>query len=239
MSDDVANAVSFALAVASVVVGSFLYDLLQSRRRRPHLDFYTTQSKERLGFVIRSKNKTLKEARVRCNFIEYDWESRDGEKVRRKDILVGDDQSVIYPFLHSAVWIDSKDFSHKLDGTPYTPVPTQRGYRGGVLVTLIEVTTGETFWQHLFMVPGEAVEYGLEPGNVLVAEFPISLQLIAEEIEEERDYSVRFGLDTVRVANLREEKPTIEYARIPSTTARFPSFECIRHVPGYTTLTLS
>ena len=227
--DDFGTAISFALAVASVVVGSFLYDVLQSRRRRPRLDFYTTQSKERLGFVIRSKNKTLKEARARCNLIEYDWESGDGVKARRKDILVGDDQSVIYPFQHNAVWIDSKDFSHKLDGTPYTPVPTQAGVRGGVLVTLVEVTTGETFWKHLFMVPTEAVEFGLIPGNVLVAEFPISLQLIAEEIEEERDYSVKFGLETVRIANLQEENPTIEYAfslrkkRLPPVSQRYSS----------------
>jgi len=211
LSDNLGTLLGFLLAVASVVVGSFLYDFLKRKRNKPRLELATKQEKNRLGFEVRSKNKTLREARVRCNHVEYEWESKEGGLTRRKDILVGDDPSVFYPFRHNGVWIDKKDLPSVLGGTPVTPAHDKRDVRGGLLVTITETTIGKEYWRRLFTLPEQATAVMLTPGNAPPAEFLISIQVIAQEIEEEGDYAVRVGLNEVWVTNLDRENPQIGY----------------------------
>src|SRR6266568_9429273 len=143
--------IAFALAVASVVLGNFVYDTLRERRNRLRLDFETKQETERLGISVTCRHGYLTEARVRCNNVEYEWETAEGTKAQ-KNILAGDDPSVFYPFKHNATWIDAKDFSPRLNGIPYTPITPPEGgrVRGAVLLTLIDATTSKKFWNHMF-----------------------------------------------------------------------------------------
>src|SRR6266566_1697859 len=178
--------IAFALAVASVVLGNFVYDTLRERRNRLRLDFQTKQEDERLGISVTCRHGYLTDARVRCNNVEYQWETAEGAKAQ-KNILAGDDASVFYPFKHTVTWIDAKDFSDALTGTPYTPLVHREGapVRGAVLLTLIDAPTGKKFWSHMFMVGGGAVSLFIEPGSVLPAEFPLFIKIIAKEIIEE------------------------------------------------------
>jgi hypothetical protein len=111
--------IGFLLAIGSVVLGNFLYDAVRERRNRLRLDFETVQETERLGISVKCQRGYLTDARVRCNNMEYQWETSDG-LTTRKSILAGDDPSVFYPFKHSATWIDAKNFSEELNGTPYS-----------------------------------------------------------------------------------------------------------------------
>lgn len=191
-------------------MGNFLYDTLQERRNRLRLHLEVRQEYERLGFSVRSKHGNLTGARVRCNRVQYEWESGDGVKTREKDIFAGDDPSVFYPFKHSATWIDSKDLAD-LTETPYTSlVPKGGQVRGAVLLKLIDDTTEKTSWTHMFILGKDAVEIMLAAGNALPGEFPIYIQIIAQEIEEEKYYTVGLGAP-LTVIDLDREKPIIRY----------------------------
>ena len=203
--------IAFVFAVASVVVGDSIYDNLRKRRDRLRLDFQTKQEEERLGISVRCRHGYLTDARIRCNNVEYGWETAGGV-LNQKSILAGDDPSVFYPFKHRADWIDIKDFSDKLTGTPYTPIaPRQSGpVRGAVLLRLFDGPTGQEFWRHLYMIGQGPTAVMVEPGNVLPAEFPIFIKIIAKEIVEEKHYGVGLGAP-LQIFDLDREKPIIRY----------------------------
>lgn len=174
------------------------------------MDLQVRQEDERLGFALRSLNRNLRDARVRLNHVEYDWEFADGSHNRRKDIFVGDDPSMFFPFKHSFEWIEPKDLEAVLHRTAAQIIaPKGEPVRGGVLLKLADVSTGKEFWSHLFII-GEGELVILSPGNVLPGEFAISIQIIAAEIEEEMHFDVGLGTP-LQVFDLDKEKPIIRY----------------------------
>ena len=86
--------------IAAILVAEMLFERIQRRRSTPKIEIGITEDElgDRIGFLIFSRNKTLKDARARCNDISYPWEEKDGSKLPKKDIFVGDEPSVFYPF---------------------------------------------------------------------------------------------------------------------------------------------
>jgi hypothetical protein len=192
------------VAIVLTVVGVVIADMILTYHRKAKFVIETIHKGDKLGFSVSVKRRTIKDARVRCNNMDYPWEN--GTTSKRKDLFVGDTPSFVFPFQAKVEYVDDisskfKDWIKKDGEDP-----------NGILITIREISTQDVVGSYgipLSFPKGsaQAFIYGhFDRIHFLDA----SIRIIGEGIEEERDYLLRVGLDTIYIPAIRDGKPVPE-----------------------------
>jgi len=127
---------SLILTIIGVVIGGLAVYYLLRVRGKPRLFIKTLVRGDNLGFSVSVERNMIKDARVRCNNINYFWE--DGTKLERKDLYVGDAPSSFFPYRVNVEYVN-----HMSEYSTWTCEEEGR-FRGGVLITVKETTIQKT-----------------------------------------------------------------------------------------------
>jgi hypothetical protein len=191
--------ITFIGGVVTVVLSEVLMDYL----KKPKFIIETIHKGDKLGFNVRVKKRTVKDARIRCNNIDYFWEN--GNKIERKDLYVGDNPSSFYPFQVTV------EYAEDVSNYPRWVSSDKEYEKGGVLLTVREITTQKTVYVEAFPIPKGVTIMWFYSHYTEKPLFNASIRLIGEGIEEERDYSLWVGLNNLVVPAIREGKPIMDY----------------------------
>ncbi|MGD0029391.1 MAG: hypothetical protein ABSC91_10685 [Candidatus Bathyarchaeia archaeon] len=148
----------------------------------------------------------IRDARVRCNNINYFWEDRT--RLERKDLYVGDAPCSFFPYRVNVEYV-----SHISENSGWTHEEESR-LSGGVLITVKEMTTQKTVHIEGHPIPKNfttPVVFARSPSEPI---FNASIRIIGEGVEEKRDYSLNVGLDSLIVPAIKEGKPLMDYVSI-------------------------
>lgn len=194
------------LTIVGVVIGELaIYHLLRALEK-PKLIISTARRENKLGFSVSVKKKMVKDARVRCNNINYFWEEKDGKEIERKDLFVGDSPSFFFPFQVDVEYVTD------LFGYPNVMVlKCVKEYSGGILITVKELKSQKIVYQLVYAIP---IRTRSMIGNFHYANKPVitaSVRIIGEGIEQEKDYSLCVGLNRLVIPAIKEGKPIMDY----------------------------
>jgi hypothetical protein len=188
--------------IGVVIAGVAVYYLLRAIGK-PRLFIKTLVKGDNLGFSVSVERNVIKDARVRCNNINYFWE--DGTRLERKDLYVGDAPSSFFPYRVNVEYVN-----HISENSGWTPEEEAR-FSGGVLVTVKEITTQKTVHVEGHPIPKNAttpVVFARSPREPMLN---VSIRIIGEGVEEKIDYSLDVGLNSLIVPAIKEGKPLMDY----------------------------
>lgn len=154
----------------------------------------------------------MRDARVRCNQANYDWEGVNGNEIERKDIFVGDSPSAFFPFMSEATWLNPSQMEgqyatwHSFESKQDRPEETQ----GAVIITATERKSRKIIFRLGYVFPkGGKEAWIFNPSGRGQPVFKASIRIIAEGIEEVRDYSVSLSMNNIRISGLDSDSPSI------------------------------
>jgi hypothetical protein len=191
------------LTIIGVVIGGLAVYYLLRVRGKPRLFIQTLVKGDNLGFGVSVERNMIKDARVRCNDINYFWE--DGTRLERKDLYVGDAPSSFFPYRVNVEYVN-----HISEHSKWTYEDETR-FSGGVLITVKEMATQKTVHVEGHPIPKNVmtpVVFARSPKEPI---FDASIRIIGEGVEEKRDYSLNVGLNSLIVPAIKEGKPLMDY----------------------------
>lgn len=210
----------FALTVEGVLVAEMALYQIMRRMERAKLKIMIAEKQDELlvktGFVkghlkleVRSLNKTLKDARVLCNNTHYPWIYENGKTREKRDILVGESPACFSPLIIEGKILSEGDVVKEPEGYSEMWIGTEppkdahgvpEGLsipKGAQAIRLIirEATSGKEATRFGIVAPLSIPDMLLEMRGVKVIEnTDLSIRIIAEGIEEVRDYSLALDL---------------------------------------------
>lgn|GEM_PF-5781265 len=223
---------NFFVIVEGALASGMMLNEIMKKRERVELEMSSIHKGNKVGFTIRSKNKTLKGAQVRFNGKNYDWETETGNSLHTMDIFVGDEPpATFFPLKVKAEWLDKAHLDDVPQGIVILTVSDSQSLRKKSIdkkdfsekVETIgvfeysEIQTDKIVWQFAIAMPEKSVSpigkdgLGVPLGDFgkLLGELKVSIRLIAEGIEEERDYSM--GMRIVGVHYGEPDSHRLEY----------------------------
>jgi hypothetical protein len=187
--------------IGVVIAGVAVYYLLRAIGK-PRFSIKTLVKGDNLGFSVSVERNMIKDARVRCNNINYFWE--DGTRLERKDLYVGDVPSSFFPYRVNVEYVNNISENSRTH-------EEEARFRCGVLITIKEITTQKTVHVEGHPIPKNfttPVLFGRSPKEPI---FNASIRVIGEGVEEKRDYSLNVGLNSLIVPAIKEGKPLMAY----------------------------
>jgi hypothetical protein len=193
------------ITVVGVVIAELALYKYMRAMERPKIVIGTARQGNNLGFSVTVRRKMIKDARVRCNNMNYVWE--DEGKPERKDLFVGDTPSLFFPFQMSMKYVDD------ISNYPYWSSNGQKLVGNGILTTVTETKTQETVYEMCTAIPEGVVtmivlgQYMNEPS------FNATVRIIGEGIEEVKEYFLHLGLNSLVIPAIREGKPIMDFVQ--------------------------
>ena len=197
------------MSIIAVVIGEMaVYELLKTRGK-PKININALCKFGKLGFSVSVEKKMVKDARVRCNNISYDWETlkdkNSTSSVSRKDLHVGDTPSTFFPYQVTMEFME--DFSK------YLKVIVPEGeteFIGAISIKVAERTTLKTVYDFVLAIPTHTTWVAMLANYTREPAFVASIRLIGEGIEEVRDYACYLKLKRLNIP-IKEGKPVMDY----------------------------
>jgi len=188
--------------IIGVVIGELAVFSYLEARKRPKIVIGILKKENKLGFCVSVEKRTIKDARVRCNGINYPWEN--GTNIERKDLYVGDNPSSFFPYQVSAEFID--------DVSKVTRWSIRENEKsGGVSIAVKEIITQKIVFNSVCQIPKDATLMHVFADYAETPAFIASIRIIGEGIEETRDYPLRVGLKGLTIGAIKEGKPLMDY----------------------------
>lgn len=174
------------------------------RHEKPKINIETIRKDEKLGFTVSVGKKMIKDARIRCNNINYTWD--DGAS--RRDLFVGDTPSIFYPFETKIKYAeDITEYPH------WGLNKTELESGTGIIVSVVEITTQKTVYVEGIPIPKNSDFLFLDGRYSNKPLLKVSIRIIGEGIEEEKDYTLHIGLSNLLIPAIKEGKPIMDYAK--------------------------
>lgn len=195
---------SLVFTAIGVLIGGLAVYYLLRVRGKPRISIKTLVKGDNLGFSVSVERSMIKDARVRCNNVNYFWE--DGTRLERKDLDVGDVPSSFFPYQVNVEYVDDISIHSKWT---YDKIEGKEPY-GGVLITVKEMTTRETVHVKGYPIPKNVKTpsiFAPYASDLLSA----CVRIIGEGVEEKRDYSLNVGLNSLIVPAFKEGKSLMDY----------------------------
>lgn len=178
-----------------------------------------------LGFVVSVKRKMVKDARVRCNGKEYSWVGEKDDTVERKDLYVGDIPSKFFPFEGTLEYLENVTVEYlkntsKLPSNYHWAFFADKKHKPllglsnkGVLMTLRDKVTKETILSNGIVLPRfEELPKDFHAWDVQASlnvnrlkTFDVSIRLIGEGIEEEKDYVMSLSFYALNMSVIEDK----------------------------------
>lgn len=191
------------VTIIGVVISEVALYYYFRRREKPRINISVSNEKDRLGFSVSTEKKVIRDARVRCNKINYAWENQDGAKIERKDLYVGDLPSTFYPFQVKLEYLE--------DITKYRRwIWDEEGGTGGIVASIIEAETKKTVFTAGYQIPQKATAMWVMGKFAGKPFYDLSIRIIGEGIEEVKDYSLHIGLNSLLIPVIKEGKPIMD-----------------------------
>lgn len=208
MDSIVDNAWVVLVAILSGVVSFLIGELLWASLKKPKLVIEISNVKQgKLGFSVHVRKKFVRNATVRCDDVEYNWEKDDETKSREVDLRIGDRPVTFYPYKVSVVFVETLV---GYENVVYTP--QARTYIGGALISVEENVTKTIVYCIVYAIPDH---FRLMLGPVQIATehvFVAHIKITGEGIEEESNYVIYVGLDKLLIHAVEDKsKALIDY----------------------------
>lgn len=169
-----------------------------------------------LGFTIGVKKRMVKDARIRCNNKKYSWVEEDGHLIERKDLDIGDVPSQFFPFEGILEYREDIpiEFFQNMSKLPpehhWVYIRDKKGEpllglsNNGLALTLKDKVSEEVIFSNGLLLPNfkklpdnilknDSTRYLVSSeitGSIEVSKLDVSIRLIGEGIEEEKDYKL-------------------------------------------------
>lgn len=159
---------------------------------------------------VQSMNKTLRDARVYCNGIWYPWKYESGLELKR-DILVGEEPPAFFvPFQVSMEAVaEPKTLNEQPEGTQMLMLePQEQALKSAILIIMTEMTTKKEVTRLIIVTPYEMPEGSCDLSGIdKFFEGPkLSIRIVAEGIEEVKDYDRELRLRRLALFRDKNEK---------------------------------
>jgi hypothetical protein len=191
------------LTIIGVVIADLAVATFLARRGKPKIAIDTVREGDKLGFKVSVDRRTIKNARVRCNNMSYDWKVEPSGETGYKDLLVGDEPSSFFPFQVSADYGNTKV---KFQVNQQTVGPYN-----AVLISVKEITTQKNILRNVIPISKEMASFFYFAPYADEPHFDVSIRIIGEGIEEVKDYSLHVGLNSLSIPIIKEGKPLMDY----------------------------
>jgi len=198
--------IGFVLSVIAVIVAEMALSYYFKGKEKTKVDIHSHIKEHDFGIQVDSMNKTLKEARVILNGVQYPWIMADGSEVQRRDIFVGEEPPAIFiPFRIESSNITNEFPQHNTKGisawldvkAPKRLTDPLPAGAHAMLYVLSEKKTNKVFAQFILVTSERARSvgsYNMGSGLNMISEARISIRVIAEGIEELREYVLALNL---------------------------------------------
>jgi hypothetical protein len=167
--------------ILAVVIGDLLvaavigiYDLLHRRQSRPKFRVELAKQDDKLGFQVRSENRSITDVAVLCDGIVCPWDEKGKEKPRA-DLFVGDEPATVLPYEAELRIVRESDPFIGIDFT----------IRNRITKTVI--AEGHSMLNP--SIGSGRIEDATEP-----LELTSRIRLVGKDIEEIRDYDLRVAI---------------------------------------------
>jgi hypothetical protein len=217
------------------VISLMLADVISNYLHKPKVIIDTCRKKVEdaqnyrisdLGFTVSVKRKMVKDARVRCNGKKYSWVEEDGQPIERKDLDVGDFPAQFFPFEGTLEYRENmtleylKNVSKLPSNYHWVYFQDKQGKplfslsKNGVLITLKDKLTKEIILSNGIVLPNfeelpkddlEGIDIKSSLNISRLKTFDISIRLIGEGIEEEKDYVMSISICDVNMSLIKDK----------------------------------
>jgi hypothetical protein len=209
-----------------VIAELSLYEIMERLERteiKIVADLVVTGKAWDYGVQVRSMNKTLKDAWVICNGVRYPWSEADGKTIEKRDIYVGEEPPARFvPFKLRMEELTKDNIKDQPDGTigvwlrapgseprkdaALDPADSLEG-NYAFLFIVTEALTGKDFFRLEVVHPLDFKGSINLPKLTKKAGFPqVSIRLVAEGVEEVKNYRFRLSVKGLAAFDYGETK---------------------------------
>jgi len=198
------NFTTIITSIIGVVIAELALYRYFKNREKPKITITTIQKDNKLGFNVSADRRMIKDARVRCNNVNYRWENEEeNSKLDRKDLFVGDAPSVFYPFCIEIKFV--KDLKR------YFRYAFEGAENEGIVVSLTDLKTENIVFQEAYAIPQGSKSMLVLGQYSKENSMDLSIRIIGEGIEEVKDYSLHVGLSNLIIPLIKDGEPEMEH----------------------------